>query len=610
MRVQPWLLTIAFMLVTALPVNAQAVVPTVIVVDTSYPGADANTLAETVAAPIEQQVNGVENLLRMQSRSGPDGQYTLVLNFKPGTNLDQAQVLVQNRVTLALPTLPEEVKRSGITIKKKSPVRMLISLTSPDGMRDLHYLSNYAANQLKDEFVRVAGVSVVTCFGQSDHSLRIWLDPQKLTAFGLTAGEVVKVLRDQNVPIPAGKIGQPPVAKDVSRLQDVKDFEKILLRTDDKGAKVFLRDVATIEMGARNTTSHALHNGQRAVILGIHPTWTTRHSEVSKDINARAAALRKALPKGLKLDVAFDFTPNVEGKASAPEYLLVDVQPADGASQERVHTILERYEKRLRDIVGVQDVLALTENPFELFTHGPCLLVRLTPSDQRKASAEEIGRTVRAKLMDIADANIRVRDLSRPGAFPIGGYPLDFAVSGPDAAKVSDLARRLAEAMQASKKLTDVGIHRESMPSPYVHLNIDREKAARLGVSVADVYDALQVHGGGAYVNDFNRFGRSWQVIVEGDPMSREGDDLKKIKVRNRKGEMVPLEELAAVSEGPAPRAIYRLDQSPMIRINANPVPGAAIGETRQECERLHQQLRMQLRLPADFRLTWISEVK
>ncbi|MFM7845859.1 MAG: efflux RND transporter permease subunit, partial [Planctomycetota bacterium] len=187
------------------------ITPPTVEVSANYPGANATVIADTVAAPIEQQVNGVEDMLYMSSRSTNDGSYTLTVTFRPGTDLNLAQVLVQNRVGLAQPVLPELVRRRGVTVKKKSPsVLMMINLYSPDSSRDNLYLSNYATIQLRDELSRLPGVGDIAFLGQRDYSMRVWLDPIRMSTRRLSPNDVVRAIEQQNIQVPAGQIGQPP----------------------------------------------------------------------------------------------------------------------------------------------------------------------------------------------------------------------------------------------------------------------------------------------------------------------------------------------------------------------------------------------------------------
>ena len=221
------------------------ITPPTVQVTCNYPGANAQVVADTVAAPIEQQVNGVEDMLYMSSQCANDGSYALTVTFKVGTNLNMAQVLVQNRVALAAPVLPDVVKQVGVTVKKRSPDLMfIINLVSPDGRYDLLYLSNYAVIQLQDALTRIEGVGDVIVFGQRDYSMRVWLDPDRLTATCITAGDVVSSLREQNVQVAAGQIGQQPASKGVNfqytmstlgRLTDPEQFGNIIVKKGPTG---------------------------------------------------------------------------------------------------------------------------------------------------------------------------------------------------------------------------------------------------------------------------------------------------------------------------------------------------------------------------------------
>src|SRR5947209_2238100 len=229
------------------------ITPPSIMVSCVYPGANAQVVADSVAAPIEQQVNGVEDMLYMVSQSNNDGSYSLTVTFQPGVNLNFAQVLVQNRVNLALPLLPDVVKQTGVTTRKRNPdILLIVSLFSPDGSRDNLYLSNYATIQIKDELARVEGVGDVFLFGQQDYSMRVWLNPGRLASYSLTAGDVAAALREQNIQVAAGALGQPPMPPGqqfqftlatLGRLTYAEQFADVTLKTTPDGARVRLRDV-------------------------------------------------------------------------------------------------------------------------------------------------------------------------------------------------------------------------------------------------------------------------------------------------------------------------------------------------------------------------------
>jgi multidrug efflux pump len=241
------------------------ITPPSIMVSCTYPGANANVVADSVAAPIEQQINGVEDMMYMVSQSNNDGSYTLTVTFKPGVNLNFAQVLVQNRINLALPLLPDVVKQAGVTTRKRNPdILQVIALYSPHGRYDQLYLSNYCTIKLKDEIARVDGVGDCQQFGQQDYSMRVWLDPDKLAGLNLTAGDVAAALREQNRQVAAGHVGQQPTATGqpfeltvttVGRLTDPAEFNDIVVRSDASGRKVPIKDVGHAVLGAPNLDS-------------------------------------------------------------------------------------------------------------------------------------------------------------------------------------------------------------------------------------------------------------------------------------------------------------------------------------------------------------------
>ncbi len=298
------------------------ITPPTVRVSATYPGANAEVVAKTVAAPIEQQVNGVENMLYMSSTSSSDGSYSLTITFEIGTNLDTAQVLVQNRVAQAEALLPEEVQRQGISVKKRSTnIILVISLTSPKGKYGRLYLSNYATIHLADELSRVKGVGEVTVFGSSDYSMRIWLDPQKLKARNLTTQEVISAIREQNVQVAAGQIAQPPGSKDkdfqynvtvLGRLSDVNRFKNIVVKTGKSGQVTYLKDLARIELGAQTYDRFNLKKGLPTANIGIYQLPGANALEVAKEVKKRMKRLSKNFPKEMHYDIPMDTTKFVE----------------------------------------------------------------------------------------------------------------------------------------------------------------------------------------------------------------------------------------------------------------------------------------------------------
>ncbi|HEY0548269.1 MAG TPA: efflux RND transporter permease subunit, partial [Verrucomicrobiae bacterium] len=294
------------------------VVPPTIVVQATYPGANPQTIAETVAAPLEQVINGVENSLYMFSQATADGVMALTITFKLGTDVDKAQVLVQNRVQQALPKLPEEVRRLGVTTTKQSPdLTLVVHLLSPNGRYDEIYLRNYATLQVKDVLARIPGAGSVMIFGSGDYAMRVWLDPDKIASRNLTASDVVAAIREQNVQVAAGGVGQPPMKNPVGlelqinakgRLISEEEFGNIIVKTGLNGEKTVLKDVARLELGASGYSLRALLNNKAAVAIPIFQSPGANALDLSKNVRAAMDELRKDFPEGVDYSVVYDPT--------------------------------------------------------------------------------------------------------------------------------------------------------------------------------------------------------------------------------------------------------------------------------------------------------------
>ena len=294
------------------------VVPPTVQVTTRYPGASARTLMDTVALPIEQQVNGVEKMIYMQSMSASDGSYTLTVTFQIGTDLDTAQVLVQNRVAIALSSLPQAVQAQGVTVQKRSTAILLfVTLTSPDGRYDSLYLANYATINLKDELARLPGVGNVNVFGAGQYSMRIWLDPEKLKARSLNAEDVVTSLQQQSQEVTAGQVGIPPTPPGVNfqytidiqgRLADPDQFANVIVKTGDNGEITRLCDVGRVELGAQTYSQNFTLDGKQAAGIAIYQSPGANALDVEHAVKARMEVLAKDFPQGLVYSVPFDTT--------------------------------------------------------------------------------------------------------------------------------------------------------------------------------------------------------------------------------------------------------------------------------------------------------------
>ncbi|MEB0077692.1 efflux RND transporter permease subunit [Pseudomonas sp. CCI3.2] len=310
------------------------VVPPTVVVHANFPGANPKVIGETVAAPLEQAITGVENMLYMSSQSTADGKLTLTVTFALGTDLDNAQVQVQNRVTRTEPKLPEEVTRIGITVDKASPeLTLLVHLVSPDKRYDMLYLSNYAILNVKDELARLNGIGDVQLFGMGDYSLRIWLDPDKTSSRNLTAIDVVNAVREQNRQVAAGSLGAPPAPNATSfqmsinsqgRLVSEEEFENVIIRAGANGEITRLKDIARVELGSNQYALRALLNNQEAVAMPIFQRPGSNAIDISNQVRAKMAELKKSFPEGMDYEIVYDPTIFVRSSIEAVVHTLFE----------------------------------------------------------------------------------------------------------------------------------------------------------------------------------------------------------------------------------------------------------------------------------------------
>jgi multidrug efflux pump len=310
------------------------VVPPTVVVRAAYPGANPKVIAETVATPLEEQINGVEGMLYTSSQATSDGAMTLTVTFALGTDLNTAQVDVQNRVAQALPKLPEEVQRLGVTTQKSSPdLTMVVHLTSPDQRYDMLYLSNYARLHVKDVLGRLNGVGDVQIFGAGEYSMRVWLDPQKLAQRSLTTGDVINAIREQNVQVAAGALNAPPGPTNSAfqlnintrgRLVSEDDFRNIIVRTAANGGVTHLGDVAKVDLGSNNYALRSLLDNKPAVALPIFARPGSNAIQISDEVRATMAQLKQDFPQGVDYSIVYDPTVFVRGSIEAVAHTLLE----------------------------------------------------------------------------------------------------------------------------------------------------------------------------------------------------------------------------------------------------------------------------------------------
>src|SRR5215470_12339707 len=303
----------------ALPITEYPqIAPPTVVVNASYAGASAEVIAATVATPIEQEVNGVDNMIYMVSQSTGNGAVSISVVFKPGTDVDQAQVLVQNRVAVAIPRLPEEVQRVGVTVRKNSPdLLLVVHLISPDGTLDQQYISNYATINIKDVITRLDGVGDITVFGARDYSMRVWLDPAQIQSRGLTASDVVAALRGNNIQVASGAINQPPATspggfqvavQTLGRLSSPEQFNDIVVATGEDGRVTRLRDIARVQLGAQDYTRNAYLDNQVATAIGIFQRPGSNALATAATVLSTLDELAKSFPPGMEYRVVYNTT--------------------------------------------------------------------------------------------------------------------------------------------------------------------------------------------------------------------------------------------------------------------------------------------------------------
>ncbi len=818
------------------------VVPPTVVVRANFPGANPKVIGETVAAPLEQAITGVEGMLYMSSQATADGKMTLTVTFALGTDLDNAQVQVQNRVTRTQPKLPEEVTRIGITVDKSSPeLTMVVHLTSPDDRYDMLYLSNYAVLNVKDELARLGGVGDVQLFGLGEYSLRVWLDPAKVAQRNLTATDVVTAIREQNRQVAAGQLGAPPSPSDTSfqlsvntqgRLVSEEEFENIIIRSGPNGEITRLRDIARVELGSAQYALRSLLDNKPAVAIPIFQRPGSNAIEVSNQVRAKMAELKKSFPQGMDYSIVYDPTifvrgsieavvhtlfealllvvlvvilflqtwrasiiplaavpvsligtfavmhmfgfslnalslfglvlaigivvddaivvvENVErniglglkpveatkkamgevtgpiiatalvlcavfvptafisgltgqfykqfaltiaistiisafnsltlspalaavllrdhdapkdrfsrvldkifggwlfrpfnrffdrasngyvgtvkrvlrgssialvvylgllglgwaGFASTPtgfvpqqdkQYLVAFAQLPDAASLDRTESVIRKMSELALKNPGIAHSVAFPGLNINGFTNSPnsgVVFFALKDFDQRKdpsLSAAAIVADMNAQYAGIQDAYIAI--FPPPpvmGLGTIGGFRLQVQDRGN--LGYDELYKQTQNVINKARQLPELApmsvFSSYQVNVPQVEAAIDRDKAKTHGVAISDIFDTLQVYLGSLYANDFNRFGRTYQVNVQAEQQFRlEPEQIGQLKVRNDRGEMIPLSSFVKVDGTSGPDRVMHYNGFVTAEINGAPAPGYSSGQAEAAISRL-----------------------
>jgi multidrug efflux pump subunit AcrB len=554
----------------------------VIRVTATYPGADARTVDETVLAPLFLKIAGVEGQTRIESEARNDGTGTVTVSFEPEADLNLAEVRVQNRVNLALAAVPAACRELGVSVRKfpAGPPTFLLALTSADDKHDGRFLGHYAMVHLKPFLAHVPGVADVRVVGFGEFAVRVLLNPDRLTAYKLTAGDVVGALRRQNEGVAAGAVGGAIryTVTASAKLTTSDQFADVILRANAKGEVLKLRDVARVEIGS-TMDGFARVNGKPAALIAV-TVWTGRVT--AKELLGIDGA--EDLPPGVRLDVVADRTTD--------RLLEVGVQ-SPAASLELTEKIVGRATELIRGLPGKLGTVAFAEGRE---TNAATILVKAPAKDGTTAANVD-------KALDvIGDVAIRV------GAVPAGGdgFPVRLALTdpgdrgeGPLLEAADRVGARLAKAPGVVNPGRDLG----PATGNYV-VNVDRDKCATLGVEFDDVFTTLRASLGGVQATDFSKFGRMWPVTVRADPrFTRQIEDLKLHTVRSAAGEMIPLEKVLAFRKAAALPAVVRVNGYRAIVFTASPAAGKTPAEAAALCVKSANEV-----LPKGYRMRDLTD--
>ncbi|HZZ79420.1 MAG TPA: efflux RND transporter permease subunit [Gemmataceae bacterium] len=565
-----------------------------ITVEAEYPGAAAQVVADTVAGPIEAQVNGVERMVSMHSRCTSDGRYQLTVNFQRDTDLNMAQVLVQNRVSLALPIMPNLVQNQGVSVKKTPPgILLIVNVTSPDGSRDAVFLSNHALLQVKDELTRVTGVGDVVLLGKAESRTRIEFDNVQLTANGITIQDALDMIRQQKVAVAGGLHGNRRLMP--AKIREVEVFGNIVLKATADGEITRLNDVAKITNGVTHHTSAQL-NGRPTASLLVYLLPETNARESAIEVESMVKRLSERLPKGVSLDIDFEFTSNLHTRPRF-DYLWLDVDLPAGAARERTIEQMHAIQQNLRTLTPVADVLALSGPPITAEEEHGCMLIRLDEGNRSAAERADIMQALRTRIdKDVPGAVIRLRDLTGTRRLPPGDYPIRLGVAGPTLPEVRAFAAALADGMRADPGFIDVHTRAAAGPAnrPGMEIEILQEAIAMHGIPHADLMGTISVYMEASPGPEFANV----ELRLQRD------QDLQKVMIRSG-GKLIPLEKLVKVRPAPAMAVMHRFNSQPAEFITANPAPNVSLAAARVTCETLGDQVRQQLNLSKEYRVIW-----
>lgn len=575
-------------LACALPASAADPQAGTIRVTATYPGADARTVDETVIRPLFRQINPVEGVTRIESEARNDGTGSVTVYFEPKTNLNLAEVIVQNRANLALPTMPEPCRRLGVSVRKfpAGPPAFWLALTSSDDKHDAKDLGNYAAVYLKPELTYFPGVADVRLVDRGELAVRVWLDLDRLRAYDLNIAEVIDALRQQNAGVAAGSAagGQAFPFTASGRLTRHDQFADVILRANPDGEVLRVKDVARVELGA-NFGGFARVNGKPAALIGV-TAWPGRVT-AARLRNIEAAG---ELPPGVRFDVVAD--------RAADRLLEVEVRVPPGSSPEHTEAKVTQATAMIHLLPGKLGTVAFSDGREP---NTATILVKVPAKGGPTAAAVE------KALAAIPDAAIRVGGASPGGeAFPVRialTYPGELLDKRFSEEAFREVADGVIERLTKDAQVTGVAAY--PVPAvPHFAIDVNREQCGRRGVKLADLFMTLQTAGSGVHATDFTLFGRVYRVIVQAKPQSvRQVEDLKNLFVRNERGEMVSLEKLFTIRKAVAPPAVVRVNGYRAVIITAAPAAGQTPAEAAARCVKLARE-----GLPRGYRATDLTD--
>jgi len=558
----------------------QASAADVIRVSASCPGVDASTLDETVLFPIFLQINGLDGLKRIETEARNDGSGTLSIHFDAKTDLNLAEIRVQNRVNLALPALPDSCRQLGISVRKlpDSPSRFWLALVSTEASYDEVFLNNYAIINLKPACARVPGVTEARLIGGEDFDLQVWLNRDRMTAYKLTDRDVVDSLRQQNSKLTAsgtisGKQSHHIFAAP-SRLTKPEEFESVILRTDANGEVLRLRDVSRVEFG-KPRGGFARVNGKPAALIEV-TAWPGR---VTADQFVSHEVVAASLPPGLSFISLTD--------RSADRLVSVEVRLPPGSTLERTEEVVAQSTELIRQLPGQLSIFAFAEN------REPNSATIFVKADAKKGPT---AADVEKALGSIPDVMIRTSDaLPGEAPFPVRMALTDRGESDPD--QLDRVAERVLALLLKEKEISGPVAFPQS--ARQLSIEVNREMCAQRGVELNDIFTTLQTSLGGVHATEFSKFGRMYRVTVKTDPQFvRAPEDLATLMIRDKAGEMIPLKMVSTIRVVNAPATVVRVDGHRSLVITAAPTSGKSSAQVAAKCVKLAQDV-----LPPGYRV-------